>query len=947
MYILSNFEIPKKNRTLLISFLIAIITLSQSVTNAASNPRWQRIRTLHYEILFLPNLVREAQRMANTLEKLYVPVSQTLHVLSKRVPILLRNQTTISNGFTTLEFPRRVEFSVFPSQDYNFIHNNDWLNLLAVHELRHVAQYESMVQNLNYFMPDWFIEGDAVGIETALTAGGRGRNLYFELLYKVNLLEQGGFSYYQHKWNSFRYQIPDHYRIGYFMTTYLRREYGTDILSNILKTDGLIEIINPFHLYNKCRKLTKKSLIQIYRDTNTELKLLWNHQLKDLKLTPLYLINTRESNDYVDYNYPQQVENGFIVLKSGINTNTHFVHINEIGKETKIFTPVFIDSCINFSLVNNQITWIEKMPGPRSNFPISGELTNIFYNTIRSYNLITKKLQTISYPNRYNFVALSPDGTKFIVSESDESYNHHLVILEAVTGKKLHTIPNPNNYYYLTPVWSSDGKYIVTVKHAHNKATITIIDTQTTISQDILPLTEELLGCPILQDSYIYYNSAYSGIDNIYAIDIKTKKRFQVTSSKYGAYNPAISLDKKWLLYNDFGKNGMEAVKILLDSKNWTPIDKVKDRSIQYYKPLILQENNPNILENIPDSIYLIEEYTSWKNFNNVIPKFTGLSGYTPSLLAGGLVTRDLLGKYEWVLLGMGYQPKFLNILEGFKKQLHTLHCFNQFIYKGWYPIITLHACISPTLAINTDFSSASIKQSINLKQNNSSTNKTTKVQANKEFYLQVELPFSWNSGEYFNILSLTTTTRFKTYFTPIIWSRTQEHLISLSRNSAKSKRDLHSPYGQKMSLEYIHTPYQGPKINIYEVKLALYFPGLFAHHSLQLGISQQYKYQNSPVVISTTIGKRSYGTQQMKKPTNINIDYTLPIIYPDFELSHFIFVPRIKANLFYDFIYDPYHKYFNTIGIDLILDTQWFHIGLRCMYKITANKPDLDFLIE
>jgi len=58
------------------------------------------------------------------------------------------------------------------------------------------------------------------------------------------------------------------------------------------------------------------------------------------------------------------------------------------------------------------------------------------------------------------------------------------------------------------------------------------------------------------------YNSPVSGIDNIYALDVKSGNRFQITCSKYGAYNPVVSKDGKWIYYNDQGRDGMDVVKI-------------------------------------------------------------------------------------------------------------------------------------------------------------------------------------------------------------------------------------------------------------------------------------------------------------------------------------------------------------------------------------------------
>ncbi len=81
--------------------------------------------------------------------------------------------------------------------------------------------------------------------------------------------------------------------------------------------------------------------------------------------------------------------------------------------------------------------------------------------------------------------------------------------------------------------------------------------------------SNENIGYPVPFENYILYNSPVSGIDNIYALDIKSGERFQITCSKYGSYNPALSRDGKWIYYNEQGRNGMDVAKISFDPSTW------------------------------------------------------------------------------------------------------------------------------------------------------------------------------------------------------------------------------------------------------------------------------------------------------------------------------------------------------------------------------------------
>ena len=54
--------------------------------------------------------------------------------------IVLQNQGVIANGFVQLA-PKKSEFYTTPPQQFD---SQDWLNNLAVHELRHVAQFDKL-----------------------------------------------------------------------------------------------------------------------------------------------------------------------------------------------------------------------------------------------------------------------------------------------------------------------------------------------------------------------------------------------------------------------------------------------------------------------------------------------------------------------------------------------------------------------------------------------------------------------------------------------------------------------------------------------------------------------------------------------------------------------------------------------------------------------------------
>ncbi|MEI9946397.1 MAG: hypothetical protein WDN26_19525 [Chitinophagaceae bacterium] len=123
------------------------------------------------------------------------PASNNLGDRLKKINIVLQSQTTISNGYVGLG-PYRSEFYLNPQLDNFRMGSLSQPDQLAMHEYRHVQQFNNFHNGLSSVMktlfgeegyalainasvPDWFFEGDAVFNETGLSKQGRGRLPFF------------------------------------------------------------------------------------------------------------------------------------------------------------------------------------------------------------------------------------------------------------------------------------------------------------------------------------------------------------------------------------------------------------------------------------------------------------------------------------------------------------------------------------------------------------------------------------------------------------------------------------------------------------------------------------------------------------------------------------------------------------------------------------------------
>ena len=928
--------------------------------NNPTSLKWHQINTPNFKILFPHGYEKNAQRVANLMETIYEPVSRTLESRPRKLSLILQNQNSIPNGFVALG-PRRSEFFTTPPQDYNFLGTNDWFDLLAVHEFRHVVQFDKSLTGFNKFfyllfgqaaqslwadlsVPDWFWEGDAIGIETALTPSGRGRIPRFDLVFRTNLLERGAFNYNKQHLRSFKHFVPDHYRLGYFLTTHVRNEHGAESWSGVTQKAFGWPFI-PFTFSNSLKKVTGKNLLETYDNMMTEMEGLWTWQLDGLSETPVTVINQRKSKAYTSYHNPLVLDSGHVLaLKSGIGDIDQLVKLDGMGNERVVFIPGIVNNTGMLSLQNGIVAWNEFEFDPRwgaKNFSV-----------IKLYDLKNKKLRTLGRKNRYASAALSPDATRVATVLTTDENQYHLVILDTSSGKEIKRFPNPENRFLSMPRWTDDGGAIVVLKAGQAGKSMISMDVVSGKESMIIPESNENIGHPVPYKHFIFYNSPYNGIDNIYAINLRDKRRYQVTSRKHGAYNPAVAEDGQSICFSDFQKDGFNVVKMPLDTMLWKPIENIEDRNVRYYEQIVEQEQNEHILEDVPNKSYPVTNYAKATGFIN--PHSWGPEiNTTNSSLFVGLEMRDVLSTIS-TSLGYGY-----DVNEDAGSGIVNIS------YQGLYPI----------LDFEYRFSNRSTFENVP----NEQTNRIDRVNfrwKEQGFSFGYRLPFTLTRSKYLTGLSfgsnasLTQVEDFNQSFRIIDQLsdgnlKALEHTITFNRLLKRARRDIFSKWGQTFFLNYQHTPIGGDFEGKYlATEVQLFLPGLVKHHSLRLRGGYQYQEiifqgpeprENTYLFPSYFFFPRGYSATNFQNLYHLKADYMLPLIYPDLALGPVLNFQRIKANLFYDYAYGEIQRFndtFNSYGIELSSDlnilryNRLFDLGVRVSVVPELNDVKVEFTI-
>src|SRR5690606_14847186 len=214
--------------------------------------------------------------------------------------------------------------------------------------------------------------------------------------------------------------------------------------------------------------------------------------------------------------------------------------------------------------------------------------------------------------------------------------------------------------------WTRDGEAILAVVQENYRKSIVELDLSNYTWTEILPPTEENVWSVADGDDHIYFVSDLSGIDNIYALDRRSGRRYQVTSRPLGAYFPDVSPDGGRLAYSDYTPDGYDVVEATLDPDTWTQVDSVDSiDSIDTARP---DDTAPS---------YPIRSYRRARdvlNFHSWLPTFDGRQ------VGIALSSNNLLNTTSGTLAGL------------YDSRERTLVGAASAVISRWYPVLTVEA---------------------------------------------------------------------------------------------------------------------------------------------------------------------------------------------------------------------------------------------------------------
>ncbi len=876
---------------------------AQSLPVLAQNPpalRWHTVRTPHFRVLYAGGLDSAAQRTAARLEQLHGPDVATLGVSPRPLAVVLQNQTTVSNGFVTF-LPRHAEFFTTPQQGLA-LGTVDWLDGLAVHEFRHVGQFEKARQGVGRVLgplfgdgalgiaavgvPQWFFEGDAVGTETALTRSGRGRIPSFNAGLRANLLAGRRYSYQKAVSGSLRDQVPNWYVLGYFLTSYLKTHYGPAVWSKALDKYYRFPFY-PFSFSNGIRRTTGLTVEQLYGRTMTEIDSIWRaQQAAQPAPTPARaLVVAASEKVFTQYQYPQYVTDSTVLaLKTGLDDIPQLVLLGRHGAERRVFVPGQLNLPEMLSVNGGKAVWPEFQQDARWGQRIASEL--------KVLDLKTGQLTRLGRGGRYAAAALSPDGRRLVAVRTDAAYRHALVVLDAQTGAEIQALPNPRNDFYQQPRWHPDGRRVVAVALSAAGKTLVLLDPATGAARALLPVANVNLANPQPWRDFVLYNSAQSGIDNLYAVSARTGQTYRVSARPLGAYHAAVAPDGRTLAFHDYRATGARVVEMPLDTLAWVPVaPATAEVPGPYAAALTAQEPAgqlvPRLLLSRPDSAaprYGVQRYSPLRHAFNLF-SYGVVQSPSGNAVSVGLRSQDFLSTTQ-AFAGVGYD-----------QTERTFSATGAVSYQGRYPVF------------DADVTYGGRDASIRYR----GTTLRSQWQYAR-FTAGLRLPLNLTRSKYLQGLSLGAYflhEQVYNYRLPVRkLSETGPNqplnalqtTLSYATQLRRSARSVAPKWGGSLLSTWRTTPFgTGLAARQWAAQGSVYLPGLARNHALRLRAGYQWQdqlqYQFGPAVsLPRGEGYTSFDRLQVS-----SLDYFVPLAFTHWEIGRLLYVQRLRATVFGD----------------------------------------------
>jgi Tol biopolymer transport system component len=669
-----------------IVLVCSLLLLQASFASAKFDPAftWTTLETQHFFIHYHQGEEEIAKRAAVIAEDVHDRLVPRIKWDPKgRTHLVLVDAMDESNGLTT-PFPYN-HITLFITQPvggpgFGTTSYDEWMRLLITHEYVHILHLDmvhgatDVLQYIfgrlyfpNLFEPAWMIEGLATYEETEQTSGGRGRSPGAEMIIRMAVLEDNfprlsQATVFPDFWPSG--QVP--YLFGEGFTRFIAEKYGREKLAGISTKYSNHGI--PWFVDSNGKWTLDQWYSDLWEEWRLELVRRYSKVRDDLNAKGLTTSLALTSRGYVNVSpafSPDGSRIAYTISNADEFPAIYILNADGTGNRR------LVENVASSSASGESLAW---SPDNRGIYYTKLEVTRNTdaYNDIYYYDLQKNKEVRITDGLRARDPFPSPDGRKLIFVMNKLGRNRLGVFnLASPQGgpvgiSDITWLSEESEKQYETPRYSPDGSLIVVgVWQSGGYKDIWILDRQ---GNKVEELTHDraIDGGAIWSPDgkIIYFSSDRTGIFNLYAYEIATKKLYQITNVLGGAFTPSPSPDGKVLVFSSYTAEGYDLHMRPAETASWKTAEPVH---ISY--PTVTYADKP-----------VATQRSSYNPLPTLVPRFWlpwyGFSEESRDLWGFLTFGQDAVERHTYVVSGL-YSPKTYRKWYAFS-----------YAYDGLYPTI-------------------------------------------------------------------------------------------------------------------------------------------------------------------------------------------------------------------------------------------------------------------
>jgi len=865
---------------------------------------WMQMNTTQYQLIFPDFLIFQAEEAAKLTQKYDLALTQGLDPTRFiQYPLILYPWSMVSNGYVTSLVHHSLWYTAPMKHSLGAL---SWPELLAIHEGRHVKQMQTLMHSTSmglYYMggellfslsvisvPSWVYEGDAVFTETHLGNSGRGRQSSFDRNMRI-LWNEGNIPSYSALFlPSRKYLNTNAYNGGYFFTSWMKKEYGADVLGDFYRYQaGLpLPVFGTTHAFKRISgSNTQKNYHQF-----TEALSQW-FEAPDNWSNEMEWITAPPEKSWVIYSQLIGNQDQLFALAHSPTMNSRLI---SVGEEIRKIRDLEAFSRIDIS--ENLFIWDQSISGDR--YSQSSE------TEIWTMDLQNRKRQKLLSSGRYYSPTFSQDGRKIALIELDPQSRPTLLLMNA-QGEDQERIPVENAIAAFWPSWSPDGKRLLLILQDFKGTYLAEYSLNSRQWNQLTAHSPRSLDRPF----WIGENPAFL-VDDEERMNLIMLKEGQFYRLKAGGYGiSSARADRSGQIYLVSRNSGSGDQVGLLKSPEWILIEaeELTGPAEGYFQqvemePIDLSAPVEEQIEAKPYRTPLFNPY-SWGLIT--------VLGELPegSYLPINLASQDPLNSNSWEIT-------YMQNTDGPQNSLRYIGDFNYF----YTPFrITLLQDLPGKKEEPID-SIASIGLTLPLGRQRGDRHLSTRTYGGIQGLMRQTGP-----DQQYLLLA-------ETQFDALNWK-------------TGSSRDIKNRWEQGFSA-WLNQPLEPQRKGTWGFSINAAFPGPW-NQRLEARYTREY---NPLGLISNVADPRGWDIEMDEDVEALRCSYHIPLLYPELELTKFYFLSRVRLLGFYDRKWDPAGQVFSSTGAELITDFYpiqlpvEIYMGMRYAYRIEDNSSIVEFTL-